>query len=348
MDYQSIPQMIQNGQFGVSSPIQQTAYNPYNNMMPLNASYQQQPTNNFVFQPIDYGYQPQQQNYYNPYGRLQQNYYDPYGQQQNYYDPYGQQQNYYNPYGQQQNYYNPYGQPQTIYNPMIMMQQIEQANSQRLAVLKAKYRVAAAYSGKNITEEELDRMLNPQNKSNIPSEAESAAIRDHQAMVALYNSFEHAAYYESAFDRQTRIMQEYSANYHKEFDNHSLAQFLDEDLWKLQREDWIRKNINRSASRNLKNTYNSNDYNELLELHRSSNPYVRDLLNNSRYDNNIDDLELGMDFVRAKQQRALSVRNMEIPSISMVSSKETQERRAAFSNSIMNIIKSNKGLSIVV
>jgi hypothetical protein len=231
---------------------------------------------------------------------------------------------------------------------MIMMQQIEQANNQHLAVLKAKYRVAAAYSGKNVTEEELDRMLNPQNKSNIPSEAESAAIRDHQAMVALYNSFEHAAYYESAFDRQTRIMQEYSANYHKEFDNHSLAQFLDEDLWKLQREDWIRKNINRSASRNLKNTYNSNDYNELLELHRSSNPYIRDLLNNSRYDNNIDDLELGMDFVRAKQQRALSVRNMEIPSISMVSSKETQERRAAFSNSIMNIIKSNKGLSLNV
>ena len=337
MDYQSIPQMIQNGQFGVSSPIQQTAYNPYNNMMPLNASYQQQPTNNFVFQPINYGYQPSQQNYYNPYGNPQQNYYDPYGQQQNYYNPYGQP-----------SYYNPYGQPQAIYNPMIMMQQIEQANNQHLTVLKAKYRVAAAYNGKNVTEEELDRMLNPQNKSNIPSEAESAAIRDHQAMVALYNSFEHAAYYESAFDRQTRIMQEYSANYHKEFDNHSLAQFLDEDLWKLQREDWIRKNINRSASRNLKNTYNSNDYNELLELHRSSNPYIRDLLNNSRYDNNIDDLELGMDFVRAKQQRALSVRNMEIPSISMVSSKETQERRAAFSNSIMNIIKSNKGLSLNV
>ena len=337
MDYQSIPQMIQNGQFGVSSPIQQTAYNPYNNMMPLNASYQQQPTNNFVFQPINYGYQPSQQNYYNPYGNPQQNYYDPYGQQQNYYNPYGQP-----------SYYNPYGQPQAIYNPMIMMQQIEQANNQHLAVLKAKYRVAVAYSGKNVTEEELDRMLNPQNKSNMPSEAESAAIRDHQAMVALYNSFEHAAYYESAFDRQTRIMQEYSANYHKEFDNHSLAQFLDEDLWKLQREDWIRKNINRSASRNLKNTYNSNDYNELLELHRSSNPYIRDLLNNSRYDNNIDDLELGMDFVRAKQQRALSVRNMEIPSISMVSSKETQERRAAFSNSIMNIIKSNKGLSLNV
>ena len=337
MDYQSIPQMIQNGQFGVSSPIQQTAYNPYNNMMPLNASYQQQPTNNFVFQPINYGYQPPQQNYYNPYGNPQQNYYDPYGQQQNYYNPYGQQ-----------SYYSPYGQSQAIYNPIIMMQQIEQANNQHLAVLKAKYRVAAAYSGKNVTEEELDRMLNPQNKSNMPSEAESAAIRDHQAMVALYNSFEHAAYYESAFDRQTRIMQEYSANYHKEFDNHSLAQFLDEDLWKLQREDWIRKNINRSASRNLKNTYNSNDYNELLELHRSSNPYIRDLLNNSRYDNNIDDLELGMDFVRAKQQRALSVRNMEIPSISMVSSKETQERRAAFSNSIMNIIKSNKGLSLNV
>lgn len=337
MDYQSIPQMIQNGQFGVSSPIQQTAYNPYNNMMPLNASYQQQPTNNFVFQPINYGCQPSQQNYYNPYGNPQQNYYDPYGQQQNYYNPYGQQ-----------SYYSPYGQSQAIYNPIIMMQQIKQANNQHLAVLKAKYRVAAAYNGKNVTEEELDRMLNPQNKSNIPSEAESAAIRDHQAMVALYNSFEHAAYYESAFDRQTRIMQEYSANYHKEFDNHSLAQFLDEDLWKLQREDWIRKNINRSASRNLKNTYNSNDYNELLELHRSSNPYIRDLLNNSRYDNNIDDLELGMDFVRAKQQRALSVRNMEIPSISMVSSKETQERRAAFSNSIMNIIKSNKGLSLNV
>ena len=298
MDYQSIPQMIQNGQFGVSSPIQQTAYNPYNNMMPLNASYQQQPTNNFVFQPINYGYQPPQQNYYNPYGNPQQNYYDPYGQQQNYYNPYGQQ-----------SYYSPYGQPQAIYNPMIMMQQIEQANNQHLAVLKAKYRVAAAYSGKNVTDEELDRMLNPQNKSNIPSEAESAAIRDHQAMVALYNSFEHAAYYESAFDRQTRIMQEYSANYHKEFDNHSLAQFLDEDLWKLQREDWIRKNINRSASRNLKNTYNSNDYNELIELHRSSNPYIRDLLNNSRYDNNIDDLELGMDFVRAKQQSGIIKRN---------------------------------------
>ena len=74
-------------------------------------------------------------------------------------------------------------------------------------------------------------------------------------------------------------------NMHKALDDHSLCTFLEEDLWKLQREQWIADNISpNSRGRNLSATYNSNDFNELLRLHRSSNPYVDELLNNSRYD----------------------------------------------------------------
>lgn len=347
--YQSpIPQMIQTGQFGAYSPMQQTnGYNPYINQQQIqvvNSQYQQpqQFNNNFVFQPINTNYtyyQEPRYNYYNPYGaQPYNNYYNPYGGAPQYYN------NYQNPYGYQNSYYTNY-QSYGNYSPFISPAQQQKMMNEQVELMKIKHRIAAGFYGKTIDEDELDRIVNPRNEVNMPTQEEIANAQETQFMNYLSALARLPVQYENNADIQAKYARMYSENMHKELDNHSMAEFFDEDLWKLQREEWIRQNISRSASRNLSKTYDSNEYNELLNMHKGSNPYINEILDNSKYDNNIDDLELGMNDVFNRERRRLNVLTGKVPSF--ISSEETQKRRSAWTSQIMDQIY-KKGAAINV
>lgn len=336
MDYQSpVQYMIQNGQFGVSSPMQQTdMYNPYmnqqqfnpycNNMVPINNTFQPQPQpqqqNGYVFQPVNTGYGCYQEPRYN--------YYDPYGYQQ---VPYG----YRNPYAG----YQGYGNYSPFVNPIMQQKMI----SDQIALTKLKYKIAASYHGMELNEQALDEALNPQRKISERSADEVAKWQNYRLLQNINNLVNSPVQYETNIDRQARYAREYSQNMHDALDHHSMAEFFSDDLWRLERETWIRNNISRRSGRNLSKTYDSAAYNELLQLHKSSNPYVNQLMNNSRYDNNIDDLELGMNVVYDKERRRQAILNGKVPSF--ISSEETQKRRNAWTNQLLDQIYSKGGRS---
>ena len=156
------------------------------------------------------------------------------------------------------------------------------------------------------------------------------------------------AYYESLIQqppletqamRTARCIQDMQYNYHEEFDDHSLREFLSDDLWKLNREFWIAENI-KSKGRDLSRTYSSDNYNELLNMHRSSNPYIDQLLDTSRYDNNLDDMEVGLPEILDARRRRQQIYEGKVPTF--ISSEESQRRRHEFTSQVLNQIY-NKG-----
>lgn len=325
--YNSIPDMIQGGQFGMQSPMQQQAvynpygnyqqqpYSPYNNMVPINTTYQ--PQQQFVYQPVNNGYTYYQEPRYN--------YYDPYGS----WNQQSQYNNYQNPYGNQYGYQNNY----RGYQPFVTLSQRQQMLDEAIECMKDKYRMVAGYFGREIDEEALDIALNPNNEANIPSEEEIEIMREHKASSYISYLMMHPSQYETKYDRQARYCRMYSESLHKELDSHSLAQFLSEDLWKLQREDWLRENIDKYGDRNLSNMYDSKAYNELLNMHKDSNSYMSRILNNSTFDNNIDDMEVGLHVLYDKERRKHQILAGKVPTF--ISDEETQRRRNAWTNKIL-------------
>ena len=324
--------MIQDGQFGTSGP----AYNPYmnqpNNMISFGAmsqqiqnpyAYQPQSTQGYVFQPVG-GYTTNPYNYQQPYG-----------------NPYGYQPQGYG-YGQPQyNYYDPYGSSGYMnYRPFTSPLQVQQMQNIQTEMLKKKFRMVSQFFSTELDEEELDKRINPYNPVNQKTQQEIADAEQTKFMNYCHQLAMQPQQVESQAEIDARILREMSANMHKEFDNHSLCQFLEDDLWKLQREEWIRKYINKNATRNLSSMYDSNNYTELLNMHRSSNPYVNELLDNSRYDNNIDDFEIGMNLAMERERRRKQILEGKVPEF--ISSEETQRRRSEFTAQIMQQIY-NKG-----
>lgn len=337
----NISEMIHGGGFGTSAPFMNPP-EPPNNMIPFggynvyqtnqpqynyynnNLYNEQYNTNNgFVFQPVTNYYAPQ-----SPYGGQ-----SPYGQQQQY--------SYYNPYGNtftnvQQNPYatNGYYNYTPFQSPLAM----NQYQQQQIEMFKLKYRLANYYLGNEVDEEKLDRMCNPNNEVNRKTNEElreEAEFKHIQYISDVANGIYPEA--EGPSRRQARILNLMSDNFHREFDDHSMCQFLEEDLWKLQREEWIRKYIKRNANRDLSSIYNSKDYNELLNLHNSSsNPYINQILDNSRYDNNLDDVELGVQMAMEKARRRRAILEGQVPTF--ISSEETQKRRQEFTQQLMNQI----------
>lgn len=346
-DLSPMQQMIYTGQFGTSAPMQQqsSGFNPYaqmqqpqqfNNIAPINpninnsttyygANYvQQQSANNgFVFKPIEEGYQQQKYDYYNPYG----NTFNPYGS-------YAQQQYSYG--------YQPYAQyGYTNYIPYITPVQQRQIVNEQTELMKIKYRLVDKFFHRETDEEKLDQMLNPYNKANIPTIEEQKQTQFAQYMNFLSDLARKPDQVETEYSKNAAYIRAMSENMHKALDSHSLCTFLEEDLWKLQREFWIAENISpKSRGRNLSAVYDSNDFNELLNLHRSSNPYINELLDNSRYDNNIDDLAMGMDLAYDRARRRQALLEGKVPSF--ISDEETQKRRSAWTNQIISQIY-NKG-----
>ena len=87
--------------------------------------------------------------------------------------------------------------------------------------------------------------------------------------------------------------------------------------------------------------YSSKDYNELLNMHRSSNPYINDLFNQAKYDNNINDMELGLAEVFERERRRRNVLEGKLPTY--ISSPEVQAQRRAFTEELMSQIYQKKG-----
>ena len=344
---QSMQSMIYDGAFGSSGPMISQGFNPYqNNIIPFgnyntqmiqpqqyqyyNNPYGNQPQNNgLIFQPVG-GYQPSQ---YGAYVQQQQsNYYNPYGNTFNQI-PYGINQSSYSPYGNSYSYSNYSG-----YSPFISPMAMQQYQNQQVELFKIKYRLANHYVGRDVDEEYLDKLCNPNNPIHQKTEEQKSIDEDHRFMQyvsAVANGFIQVP--KSQAQREADILNLMSYNMHQALDHHSLCQFLEEDLWRLQREEWIRQNIKINGDRDLSAVYNSNDFNELLKLHNSStNPYVSDLLNDSRYDNNLDDIEIGMNMAFDRERRRKAILEGKVPTF--ISSDETQKRRHEWTQQLMNQI----------
>ena len=341
-----IQNMINTGQFGTQTPLQQSAYNPYgqpnmyvnpymqnqqfNNIMPIsqtgyNQAYNQQqmPENNYVFAPVSANEQFGNPYYYN----TNNNYANP---QYNYYDPYGYK-GYNNGY-QNNGYYNNY------YGGYYSSQYYNRMERQHQELMKMKYRIAGGCFGKEYSDQELEAIVNPKVRmEQIPQE--QMDIVNEGRRMAYYESLLHQPPLETQAMRTAMCINDMQANFHKEFDNHGLREFLADDLWKLNREFWIAENI-KSRGRDLSGTYSSDDYNELLNMHRSSNPYVNELLDTSRYDNNLDDMEVGLPQIMDMQRRRKQIYEGKVPTF--ISSEETQRRRHEFTNQVLSQIY-NKG-----
>lgn len=324
-------QMINSGAFGQNQPL----FNPYQNPQPIgnmipignygyNNPYQQpqftssQSTGNYIFQPVGYGYNP------NPYSRGSNDYYNPFAG-----SPY-QTQQLMNPYAYS---YNSYGN----YRPFMSMQQQQQIVQNNVTLQKLRHKIAFTYLGKPCNEEYLDELYNPNNKANIKTQEQIEKEREWQYIQrATYYSTQPPVDHEEI--RLAAFMQLQSKNFHDAFDHHSLCQFIEDDFWKLQREQWIAQNIKRNASRDLASVYSSRDYNELLNMHRSNNPYINDILNISRYDNNIDDMEVGLSQIAQaafeRERRRRNVLEGKLPEY--VSSPEVQEQRRLYTQQLMD------------
>jgi hypothetical protein len=346
---------IQNGGFGTNAPMQYGAgFNPYyggmapppryqtmGNMVPLGGGVnvyntvqpqQQQYNNGMVFQPIPQQYyqQPQYQSpfggdYNNPYATT----FAAYRQQQQIGYPQQFSGNFGYPGGGMYGGYN----PNFYVSPMYRQQQIQQLKSMD----KLKYEIAAGFKGKSIDMEKLDQALearyNPSSQYEKMSEEERSNLSNWNTLVQM-SQMANNPYLETGGRSIARMMIEQSANYHRELDNHSLFEFLQNDLWKLQREYWIAQNISRGYNRNLSSTYDSKEYNELLKLHNSANPYIDQILNDSRYDNNLYDEELGMSLAFDPEKRKAQITRKPLPTY--ISSEETQRRRHEWTNLILN------------
>ena len=348
-----IPNMIQNGSFGNTQPM--GGYNPYLNRPPISlnhppithaqyvAQQQQMQQNNMIpIGSLNYNSttfaQPQQQQQnglvFNPVYQYNPNLYAP-QQQATYYNPYPQynmnNQGYYQP-----NYsYQGYG----GFSPFMSMQKRQEIQNAQVSLAKMKMRISSAITGIECPEETLDILCNPSNPKNIKSNEEVQAERD-WAEIQKYHYYSinpsNVDYYEK---HMRDFMQLQYKNYHEAFDNHSLCEFTEEDYPRLMREFWIAENIKKNSTRDLSSVYNSNDYNELLKMHMSSNPYIKDLLDNSKYDNNIDDFEVGVTNLAEifdRERRRRNVLEGKLPTY--ISSPEVQAQRRAFTNELMQQI----------
>ena len=341
-----IQNMINTGQFGTQNPLNNNSfnYNPYMepqpqfmdnqycNIIPIgqvgyNDQYNQQrrPESKYVFAPVQPNYANPQYNYYDPYGFKGYNQ-QPYNYDNSYQNGYGYNYGYQN--GYYNNYYGGYGSPQ-----MYQKQAREQQN-----LMKMKYQIAGACFGKQYSDQELENIVNPQYRMQRMTDEERSIVSEGKQM-AYYESLLHQPPLETQAMRTARCINDMQYNFHQEFDDHSLREFLADDLWKLNREFWIAENI-KSKGRDLSRTYSSDDYNELLNMHRSSNPYIDQLLDTSRYDNNLDDMEVGLPELMEARRRRKQIYEGKVPTF--VSSEEAQRRRHEFTSQVLNQIY-NKG-----
>ena len=173
------------------------------------------------------------------------------------------------------------------YAPLMTMQQREQLKKQEIAKAKIKLRLISTYMKLGWTEEQIDEMVNPENPKNQKTPEQEAKDKEWNEWCMFHYYETHPIQQISPQQMLGQQIQNRINIIHKELDDHSLCEFLEEDLPRLLREIWIDENIKKNATRQLNGTYDSEAYNELLNMHISSNPYLMKLLRNSDQDENL-------------------------------------------------------------
>lgn len=336
-----IQNMIANGQFGYNGP------NNYGYQQPMYNNYYQQPQQYYGYgyqQSVNYGYQQQQNNYYNPYGDTFKNVNmmdkfknSPYAYGTPDINTLEQYRTINNSYGYANNNYT-YGNNYNPYN------NYKQQQNEQITLYKMKLGIASTYFGHPMSDEEMNNMIFPQQeKQQRLTDEERINNAEYDWCANIIKTVQNPYRQPTNAELTAQFLYQMSKNMHDELDNHGLCQFLEDDLWQLQREQWLRENIDINSGRNLKNTYSSKDYTELLNMHNDSakSGFVSQLLDTSRYDNNTKDIELGMNLAFNQERRRRSALEEKVPSF--ISSDEVQKRRNRFTNAIMQQIYKKGG-----
>lgn len=343
--------MINNGGFGYSNPVDTNQpFNPYNSNQFMTPPVYSQPTNMLSFGGMNYNQQVINNNGYSfsPVG----NGYDmPYNNQQ--FSPY--QQNYYG--GYYGNQYYGYNQPQQYgeLSPFLFAPNPVQTQSlndeyyrairpetgfgdikQRMInINKTKAAIVNSYFGMENDPKKIEAMFEPPKDNRTPKEIQ----RDKEYFKVLQYDYifkqPPVGIYETNAMKTARCIADMSRNFHEQFDHVGFVEFYQDHLWKFQREEFIRNNINFKSNRDLSGTYHQNSYNELLNLHKSStNPYLNDLLDNSKYDNNLDDMEIGLPSVLLDaEMRKRNILEGRVPTF--ISDPATQQQRQGWISKVM-------------
>ena len=280
-----------------------------------------------------YPIQNSNQTNYNPYGVPGYNSSNNPNQQYNYYNPFPNYNQNNNPNFNERFWYlnnNGYH-----YTPYVSMQQQEEFRNQQIELAKIKYRKMCVWCGEEYDEEYAERLFDPYYDESIDKTDEQLA-EDYQWNEMLrimwytdhpdprYVSYEQAL----AYSIQTTLYE-----YHKALDNHSLCYFLEEDYPRMMREFWILENINKNADRDLRKTYNSHDYNELLKVHAASNPYLSRVLNRSE---NKSDEEVGLNELLLSRSNP-NFKTQSKPSF--LDNPEIIEQRRKYTEAILELAK---------
>lgn len=342
-----VQNMINNGQFGYNSPMtNDQQFNPYNNNQFMNSptysqpnnivsfgsmNYNQQTNNQYSFRPVnggfDMGYNNQQYSPYQQNGYYQQNYYGYNQYNNNCGNNYGELSPFLfspNPVQQQASsqYYG-------CLTPQVSYQDIR---DRQMGNAKLKASIVNSYFGIKYDPKKIEQLY-------LDNRTEEQINRDKEYNNLLYwdNLFRQppVGALETEAMKTARCITDMSRNFHEQFDNIGLCEFLEEHLWKFQREEWIRNNINIKSGRDLSRIYSMQNYNELLNLHRSSsNSYLGDLLDNTKYDNNLDDMEIGLPSVLLDaERRKRNILEGKVPTF--ISSPEVQKQREGYLNLVM-------------
>lgn len=370
--------LINRGEFGNNSPVAQSNYGLQTTHMESGQQYQY--NNGGYYQYSQYNQQPQYYNnpyQNNGYGYNQQPYYNNgYGQQQYGYTNGGynnyQQQPYYNngyKYNQQQygygynNGYNrqPYGYGGGYYNDLKSRQEylkeLKRQEENERYVKACKLRFYKKPNGERLTEEEIDRIVNRDKyereemlkRQRRISDEERIREAEWQRDVQLYNSLNRQeASYTPARAIAAKLAEKEKA-FHEKYDNCGLVEMINRELPLLMYEQWLEKNKVPDPRCDLSRGYSRDNYNELLNMHNnngSRNPFTRNLLDNSKYDNNTNDVALGMNLAFDEERKRRNLLEDKVPQF--ISSEEVQERRHRFTNAIMQQLyqKQQKGVSL--
>ena len=200
--------------------------------------------------------------YYNPFPEF-------YPQQVRPFQPYGYQQYQYG-YGGGLRY--------SPYAPMMSLQMREQLKKQEIMKAKIKLRYISTFMNLGWTEEQIDEWANPDNPKNQKTPEQEKKDKEWAEWCMFHYYETHPPAQLSPQQMLGQQIQNQINVIHRELDSHSLCEFLEEDLPRLLREIWIDENIKKNATRQLNGTYDSQAYNELLNMHISSNPYLMRLL----------------------------------------------------------------------
>ena len=347
----NLQNMIIEGNFGNTTPnnygYYNQQYNPYYNNI---SAYQQQ----YAYNQPQYYYNPQQPSNIVPIG--QQNYNDngyvfkPAPQSQYYNGGYyggglGCNQQYYNNgYGYNNGYSMPYyGDYGYTLNPDGTERRMtyREAQQQQIDSFKIMIRCCDGFFGRTRTEEELEQIANP--KPVIDERTQEQIQNDREfAEMQRISALQNMPQPESNFQRKFRLLGEESYKRHQMYDNMSLFEFLNNNFWKLREQQWLEENVNRNSGRDLSRTYSSKNYNELLGLHKSSDSYTSQILDESKYESSLNDIEIGLGNIIEAQRRKKALLEGKVPTF--ISSEETQQRRSNFINKIIgNMYKKHGG-----